>query len=102
MTTNRAASVRARLRQHSDAIKQDFNLILTQYGLERLLYRALHLAALAAVSPQGRAAVPAVLRRPAPAYARYRLAEVRTEQHRVHEKRVPGHLANRERRRNRV
>ncbi|MCE9658301.1 MAG: nucleotidyl transferase AbiEii/AbiGii toxin family protein [Burkholderiales bacterium] len=39
MTTNRAASIRARLKQHTDASKQDFNLTLTQYGLERLLYR---------------------------------------------------------------
>jgi len=29
----------ARLKQHSDAAKQDFNLTLTHYGLERLLYR---------------------------------------------------------------
>ena len=36
---NRAASIRARLKQHSDRSKQDFNLTLTQYGLERLLYR---------------------------------------------------------------
>lgn len=34
-----AASVRARLKQHADAKKQDFNLTLTHYGLERLLYR---------------------------------------------------------------
>jgi hypothetical protein len=39
MTANRAASIRARLKQHADASKQDFNLILTRYGLERLLYR---------------------------------------------------------------
>ena len=31
--------VRARLKQHADAHKQDFNLTLTHYGLERLLYR---------------------------------------------------------------
>ncbi|NPC57816.1 nucleotidyl transferase AbiEii/AbiGii toxin family protein [Caenimonas soli] len=31
--------MRARLKQHADASKQDFNLILTYYGLERLLYR---------------------------------------------------------------
>jgi hypothetical protein len=36
---NLAASVRARLKQHADAAKQDFNLTLTHYGLERLLYR---------------------------------------------------------------
>ncbi len=39
MSKNLAASVRARLKQHSDAAKQDFNLTLTHYGLERLLYR---------------------------------------------------------------
>ncbi|RDU99581.1 nucleotidyl transferase AbiEii/AbiGii toxin family protein [Trinickia dinghuensis] len=39
MNRNLAASIRARLKQHADAAKQDFNLTLTQYGLERLLYR---------------------------------------------------------------
>jgi hypothetical protein len=39
MSRNLAASIRARLKQHADASKQDFNLTLTQYGLERLLYR---------------------------------------------------------------
>ena len=43
MTVNRAASVRARLKQHPQTLKQDFNLTLTvtltQHGLERLLYR---------------------------------------------------------------
>ena len=39
MTKNRAASIRARLKNRSDAAKQDFNLTLTHYGLERLLYR---------------------------------------------------------------
>ena len=39
MTANRAASIRARLKQHPQTSKQDFNLTLTQYGLERLLYR---------------------------------------------------------------
>lgn len=39
MTANRAASIRARLKRHADATKEDFNLILTRYGLERLLYR---------------------------------------------------------------
>ncbi len=39
MTANRAASIRARLKQHPDTSKQEFNLTLTQYGLERLLYR---------------------------------------------------------------
>jgi len=39
MTANRAASIRARLKQHPKASEQDFNLTLTQYGLERLLYR---------------------------------------------------------------
>jgi hypothetical protein len=39
MTANRAASIRARLKQRADAAKQDLNLVLTRYGLERLLYR---------------------------------------------------------------
>lgn len=39
MSRNLAASIRARLKQHADASKQDFNLTLTHYGLERLLYR---------------------------------------------------------------
>lgn len=39
MSRNVAASIRARLKQRSDAERQDFNLILTHYGLERLLYR---------------------------------------------------------------
>ena len=39
MTANRPASIRARLKQHADATRQDFNLVLTRYGLERLLYR---------------------------------------------------------------
>ena len=39
MSANRAASIRARLKQHTDTSKQDFNLTLTRYGLERLLYR---------------------------------------------------------------
>jgi hypothetical protein len=36
---NIAASVRARLLNHAKASKQDFNLVLTRYGIERLLYR---------------------------------------------------------------
>ena len=39
MTVNRAASIRARLKQHADVSKQDFNLVLTRYCLERMLYR---------------------------------------------------------------
>ena len=39
MSRNIAASVCTRLKQHADAKKQDFNLTLTRYGLERLLYR---------------------------------------------------------------
>ncbi|MCW5657124.1 MAG: nucleotidyl transferase AbiEii/AbiGii toxin family protein [Burkholderiaceae bacterium] len=39
MTANRAASIRARLKQHADTTKEDFNLVLTRYGTERLLYR---------------------------------------------------------------
>jgi len=36
---NVAESVRARLRKHARDIKQDFNLVLTRYAIERLLYR---------------------------------------------------------------
>jgi hypothetical protein len=36
-TANRAASIRARLQQYLHAAKPDFNLRLTQYGLEFLL-----------------------------------------------------------------
>ena len=39
MSKNRAASIRACLKNRADAAKQDFNLTLTHYGLERLLYR---------------------------------------------------------------
>lgn len=39
MSRNLPASIRARLKQRSDASRQDFNLTLTHYGLERLLYR---------------------------------------------------------------
>lgn len=39
MTENLPASIRARLKNHADATRQDFNLILTHFGLERLLYR---------------------------------------------------------------
>lgn len=39
MSRTLAASIRARLKQRADATKQDFNLTLTHYGLERLLYR---------------------------------------------------------------
>lgn len=39
MSRNVAASIRARLKQHADAAREDFNLTLTRYGLERLLYR---------------------------------------------------------------
>jgi len=35
----RAASVRARLLNKAKAERQDFNLVLTRYALERLLYR---------------------------------------------------------------
>jgi hypothetical protein len=39
MSRTSPASIRTRLKQRADAQKQDFNLILTRYGLERLLYR---------------------------------------------------------------
>ena len=37
--TNLAASIRAKLLNHAKAQGADFNLILTQFGLERMLYR---------------------------------------------------------------
>ncbi|MEJ8294552.1 nucleotidyl transferase AbiEii/AbiGii toxin family protein [Delftia tsuruhatensis] len=39
MSRDIAASIRARLKHCADASRQDFNLTLTHYGLERLLYR---------------------------------------------------------------
>ncbi|MEP6721399.1 MAG: nucleotidyl transferase AbiEii/AbiGii toxin family protein [Variovorax sp.] len=39
MSRNLAAPIRARLKAHANASKEDFNLTLTHYGLERLLYR---------------------------------------------------------------
>lgn len=39
MSRNLSASIRARLKNHADSTRQDFNLILTHFGLERLLYR---------------------------------------------------------------
>ena len=39
MKRNLAASVRARLKQKSDADGEDFDLVLTRFALERLLYR---------------------------------------------------------------
>jgi hypothetical protein len=39
MSANRAASIRARLKNHADATADDFNLVVTRYGIERLLYR---------------------------------------------------------------
>ena len=39
MSRNLAASIRARLKLRADVTKQDFNLTLTHYGLERRLYR---------------------------------------------------------------
>ena len=41
MSRNLAASIRVRLKQHADAAKQDFNLILTHHGLEWLFLRPL-------------------------------------------------------------
>lgn len=38
-TTNRAASIRARLLNRARTERADFNLMLTRYSLERLLYR---------------------------------------------------------------
>ena len=39
MTRNVAASIRARLKQHADVKGEDFDLTLTKFALERLLYR---------------------------------------------------------------
>lgn len=39
MSSNLAASIRARLLRRAKAAGEDFNLTLTHYGLERLLYR---------------------------------------------------------------
>ena len=39
LTKNVAASVRARLLSHAKAQGMDYNLILTRYALERMLYR---------------------------------------------------------------
>ena len=39
MSRNVAASIRARLKNRADATGEDYNLLLTRYGLERLLYR---------------------------------------------------------------
>jgi hypothetical protein len=39
VSRNLAGSIRARLKNHADATRLDFNLILTHFGLERLLYR---------------------------------------------------------------
>lgn len=39
MTRNIGASARARLKNYADEHKEEFNLTLTHYGLERLLYR---------------------------------------------------------------
>lgn len=39
MSRNVAASVRARLKNRADTMQEDYNLLLTRYGLERLLYR---------------------------------------------------------------
>ena len=36
MSRNLPASIRARLKQHADAAKEDFNLTLTHFGLESL------------------------------------------------------------------
>lgn len=39
MSTGRAALIRARLKRQADAAGQDFQLVLTRFGLERVLYR---------------------------------------------------------------
>jgi hypothetical protein len=78
MSRNLAASIRARLKQHADAVKQDFHLTITHYGLERLLYRL-------SVSPhasnfllKGALLFLAVVRPSTPTDARCRPAGLRT------------------------
>ena len=66
MTANRAASIRARLKQHTDNSKQDFNLTLTRYGLKRLLYRLSVSEHGTKLPAQGRTAIPALVRPAAP------------------------------------
>lgn len=39
MSGNLPASIRARLKNHADVTGQEFHLILTRYGLERLMFR---------------------------------------------------------------
>lgn len=39
MSSGRAASIRGRLKRQADSVGQDFQLVLTRFGLERLLYR---------------------------------------------------------------
>ncbi len=39
MSANRAGSIRVRLKNLSDAKREDFHRILTYYAIERLLYR---------------------------------------------------------------
>jgi hypothetical protein len=39
MIVNRAASIRTRLKHHADTAGEDFNVVLTRYGIERLLHR---------------------------------------------------------------
>ena len=74
MTVNRGASIRARLKQYTDTSKQDFNLTLTRYGLERRLYRLSISELTPNVLPIGRAAVPTLVRPAAPADTRRRPA----------------------------
>ena len=52
MSRNLAASIRARLKHRADSTTQDFNLTLTHYGLERLLYRLFHERGVRIFEPQ--------------------------------------------------
>ena len=77
MSANRAASIRARLKQHTDTSKQDFNLTLNRYGLQRPAVPAVDLRARAELPAQGCAAVPTLVRAVAPADTRRQPAGLR-------------------------
>jgi len=64
---NRGASVRARLLNRAMADRIDFNLILTRYSLERLLYRLSVSPLVRSVFAEGRAPLRTVIRSVAPA-----------------------------------
>ena len=67
---NIGASVRARLQNLSRETGQSFELILTRYVLERLLYRLSTSAYAEAIRAQGRDAADELVRGSAPRHAR--------------------------------